>query len=89
MPLIIEDFENYTNYPTGLCSGFKQGFEKENMLAFMLGKAIEAKDLNTVIDTDHTHPTMVQDGLLEEVGAKQYKLTTKSLSLIYAHQSER
>ena len=88
MALEINDFKNYTDYPMGLCKNFRDGSQKENMLAYMLSKTIEADNMEAVVETEHTHPTMVQDGLLEEVAPKQYKITLKAYALIYGHQVE-
>jgi len=85
----IEDFKEYTNYPMGLCSNYSSASEKENMLAYILSKVIEANDLNFIVKTKHLHPTMVSDGLLEEVDKFRYKLTYKSLVMIYKHQLDR
>ena len=89
MPLILNDFEKYTDYPIGLCSGYPQGSEKEDQLARILNQAIDAGNLEAGISTKYKYAEMVDYGLLEELEPYKYKLTIKSLGMIYAHQSGR
>jgi hypothetical protein len=89
MALEIEDFKIYTDYPIGLCAGYKEGSQKENMLAYMINKCIEAKNMYEIIVTLMEHPTLVSDGLLERVEPFKYKLTKKSLTMILAHQNSK
>lgn len=80
----INDFRMPTEHPWSMLKDYNQGNEKEQMLVFMLAKCIEAKDIDAEIKTTHAHPTMVLDGLLEEVGntTPKYKLTDKSKELL-------
>ena len=84
----VSDFKKYTNYPVGLCSGLKNASEKEDLLAYIISQLINENDLNFIIETLYSHESMVSDGLLEEVGSKRYKITQKSLNMIYEHQKE-
>lgn len=78
------DFKKPDAHPYGLLSGYTNASEKENVLAWMLVDCIEKGSLETVHDSKHSHPTMVEDGLLEEVSERKYKLTKKSIGLLYS-----
>lgn len=79
----INDFEKPSNHPYGMLRGYENANEKEAMLAWMLIKCIEAGDF-CMIETKHDHPTMVEDGLLEKVADKNYRLTKKAIGLLYS-----
>ena len=71
-------------HPYGLLSGYNNASEKETILALLLEHCTSVGDLNASKSFTYSHPTMVTDGLLEEVGEKCYKLTKKSLGLLYS-----
>lgn len=79
----ISDFTEPKSHPFGMLSGYEHASEKESVLAFMLSKCVEAGDF-VAVTTTHSHPTMVSDGLLEEAGDHQYKLTKKAIGLLYS-----
>lgn len=64
--------------------GLSNTNECESMLAWLLNKSIE-QDSWDAVTTTHKHPKLVQAGLAEEIGEKQYKLTTKAKGLLYSH----
>lgn len=84
MSLSINDFTKPTSHPFGMLDGYKNESEKEQMLVFMLCQCIKNKNIDAVIKTQNTHPTMVKDGLLECVDghAFKYRLTNKSKNLL-------
>ena len=88
MPLNVNDFNVTDRHPAGMLKGVSHAFEKECNLVIMLNRAIEAGDIHAVIEMKHDHPTMVSDGLIECVGEKKYKLTTKSIGLLYGEYAK-
>ena len=79
----IKDFAEPKQHPFCLLSSYKDAYEKEGMLAFILGECVKAGSF-CAIATKYDHPDMVNDGLLEKAGDKSYKLTTKSIGLLYS-----
>lgn len=80
----ISDFVKPTEHPFNMLRGYENAYQKESVLAFVLSKCIDAHDF-AAVETKHEHPTMVEDGLLERVGERKYKLTKKSIGLLYSH----
>jgi len=78
------DFVKPTVHPYGMLSGYTDASEKESFLVWMLIKCIEVGEF-MAINTTHEHPDMVKLDLLEKVGEKEYKLTKKSIGLLYSH----
>ena len=79
----ISDFIEPKSHPFGMLSGYSHASEKESVLAFILSECVKAGDF-VAVQTVHDHPTMVTDGLLEEAGERQYKLTKKAIGLLYS-----
>jgi hypothetical protein len=71
-------------HPYGMLEGYSHACEKETVLRVILEECIEKDDLDATVEMRFSHPTMVTDGLLEEVGEKQYKLTKKAIGLLYS-----
>ena len=84
MSLTIDDFVKPEAHPYGLLEGYRQAFEKENVLAIALKKCIELNAINATFETIHNHPTMVNDGLLTKVSDRRYCLTRKSIGLLFS-----
>lgn len=78
----IKSFVKPEEHPGGICRGYDNAYEKESVLAFILSQCVEAGGFGPV-ETKYAHPTMVSDGLLEEVSERRYKLTKKSIGLLY------
>ncbi len=79
----ITDFEKPTKHPYSMLEKYQNAHEKEEILAYMLNRSIEQGSFEP-IKLKYEHPTMVSDGLLEEKGEKVYKLTKKSIGLLYS-----
>ena len=79
----INSFNEPIEHPWQMLEGYKHATEKETLMSLILSECIEAGDLDKVIMTEYSHPTMVDDGLLERVGEKRYKLTRKGKGLLY------
>lgn len=82
--LTINDFEIPTQHPYSMLQGYSHASEKEEILALLLIWCHTENDLQASKVFIHSHPTMVEDGLLEETGEKTYKLTKKSIGLLYS-----
>jgi hypothetical protein len=82
--LTVADFNPVDMHPYGILEGHLYAFEKEQMLAFMLNKALEAGDLYIVVPTSNDHSQMVDYDLLEKVSERHYRLTTKAIGLLYS-----
>ena len=82
--LKITDFNEPEEHPFGMLRGYTHPIEKERVLAWMLCQCINASNLDLEIRTQHNHSTMVNDELLERVDILRYKLTTKSIGLLFA-----
>jgi len=80
----VEDFETPTNHPFGMLNGFDHASEKESMLVYILAQCIKANDLNATIEFMRDQSEMVNDGLLVQQGEHEYRLTKKSLGLLYS-----
>lgn len=80
----ISDFIEPKVHPYGMLQGYSHASEKETILMLLLRYCVAEGDLTAARELAHSHPTMVTDGLLEEVGEKCYKLTKKSLGLLYS-----
>jgi len=78
----INEFKDPEVHPYGMLQGYTNANEKESLLCFLLGKCIEANAW-VAVTTKYSHPTMVEDGLLEMVGISQYLLTEKAKGLLY------
>jgi len=78
----ITDFKKLEEHPWGVCKDFKYTYEKESVLRYMLNVCMDKGEFGPV-KTKYNHPTMVSDGLLEEVGDKEYLLTKKAIGLLY------
>ncbi len=81
----VELFNTPDRHPYGMLEGYKNAAEKESVLALILKKCIEVSSLTNPVITVHLHPAMVEDGLLEEAGDRQYKLTKKAIGLLWAY----
>jgi len=79
----VTDFKTPDSHPWGMLEAFKNASQKESVLSFILTKCIEAGEWIPV-PTKYEHPTMVSDGLLEQVEEKTYSLTVKSKGLLYS-----
>lgn len=82
--LTIDNFEVPTQHPYGMLQGYSHASEKEQILALLLTWCHTENDLLASKEFIHSHPTMVEDGLLEEVAERTYKLTKKSIGLLYS-----
>lgn len=80
----ISDFVMPTEHPMGMLSAYSEAYQKEGVLAFILGKCIESGGF-VPVKTKYEHPAMVADGLLERTGDFEYKLTKKAIGLLYSH----
>lgn len=78
------DFNMPTSHPFGMLSNYDNGNQKESTLVYILSKCIENGSFD-FIPTKYEHEDMVKDGLLTTDGTKSYKLTKKSIGLLYAH----
>lgn len=83
--LTIKDFKEPNEHPFGMLKEFDNASEKERLLVFMLCQCIKADDIDAVVNTKFTHPTMVADGLLIKVDNDdfKYKLSDKSKEKLY------
>lgn len=79
----INSFNEPTEHPFEMLDGYKHAMEKESVMRIILEKCFEAANLDEAVTTKHSHPTMVDDGLLERVGERQYRLTRKGKGLLY------
>jgi len=76
-------------HPFGMLEGIQYDLsQKEQLLALMLKNCIETGDLSAIYNSKYNHSTMVADDLLEEIGEKQYRLTKKSIGLLYGYYSK-
>lgn len=80
----IDLFNRPKEHPFGMLEGYKHALEKEVLLARILTTCVNAGSWE-IVETAFEHPTMVQDGLLEQHGPRQYSLTEKAKGLLYAH----
>lgn len=83
MPLTIEDFEVPVKHPFGMLRGHERAYEKEKFLAWMLKQSIKRGGflpIKTVGNEDHLVPE-----LLLKVGEQEYRLSEKSIRLLYVH----
>jgi hypothetical protein len=80
----ISDFNMPTTHPFGMCTGYDNANEKEHMLSVILSRCVQAGAFIPV-ETKYSHPTMVTDGLLKEVGERTYELTRKAKGMLYAY----
>jgi predicted transcriptional regulator len=79
----INSFNEPTKHPFEMLDGYKHACEKESIMRIILTKCIEAGNLDETVTTKYSHPTMVDDGLLERVGKRRYRLTRKGKGLLY------
>lgn len=81
-----QDFNIPKQHPFGMLAGLglPNTSECESMLAWLLSKSIEQNSWEAVATT-HNHPKLVEAGLVEKIGEKQYKLTIKTKGLLYSH----
>ncbi len=84
----ISDFKKPEQHPFGMLEGrtvsAENVFEKEKTLAIVLIKCVEQGSLEPV-ELVYDHPELVQEGFLEKISDRVYKLTEKSLKLLYKH----
>ena len=80
------DYHKPDRHPFGMLAGQRLSHtsEAEWLLTWMLVQCQE-KGSWAIISTDYTHPGLVDAGLLEEVGDRQYRLTRLSRGLLYAY----
>lgn len=81
---INKDFIRPDKHPFGILVGYQNAFEKESVLSLIFRNAWKNDNLYEACKTIHEHPTMVEDGLLEEVEPRLYRLTTKSIGLLFS-----
>lgn len=79
-----KDFDKPTSHPFGMCQIYRDASEKEQTLAWMLIKCIEACDW-IEIETQNHYDSMVKDGLLVQSKENHYSLTQLSKGLLYGH----
>lgn len=82
--LTIDNFTEPKDHPYGLLQGYSHASEKESILALLLTHCLVEKDLYASKEFVYEHPTMVEDGLLEQTGNRTYRLTKKSIGLLYS-----
>lgn len=83
--MLAPDMFEYPNmHPSGMLAGeyLSNTYECENLLAWFLSKAKEAKAFDFVT-TMYEHPELVSARLLEQRGPNEYRLTKKALGLLY------
>lgn len=78
-------FNRPDRHPQGMLRGYRHHKEKESMLLWMLIKSQQQGSFDKPIETRFEHPQMVEEGLLERVGWRSYRLTEKALILLHAH----
>ena len=81
----IEDFIYPQDHPWRMLEGIPHAIEKEQTMRWMLERCFEANDIDTVVRTNYTHPGLVEEGLLEEVGFQLYKLTRRGKGILYSY----
>jgi hypothetical protein len=81
-----QDFNTPKQHPFGMLAGLglSHTSECESMLAWILIKCIKQNSWDAVA-TAHSHPSLMQAGLVEQIGDRMYKLTTKAKGLLYSH----
>ena len=67
-----------------MLEGYEHAYEKESTLTFILSKCIEKGKFQSV-EAKVDHSDMVTDGLLEDAGKQKYKLTNKSIGLLFSY----
>jgi hypothetical protein len=82
------DFTQPEDPPYGMLRGYSNQIEKEAILQMLLKHCLDEGDLSASIELQYYHPTMVMDGLLEKTGKNTYKLTKKSIGLLYSVYGE-
>ena len=80
----IDDFSDPKEHPYGILEGVDNANEKEKVLVIMLKKNMAAKTLFGSVKTKYKHPTMVEDGLIEECDDGGYRLTPKSVVILHS-----
>lgn len=88
MPLTIQDFNMPDRHPFGMLEGQKHACEKEGFLAWMLKQSIERGGF-IGIETKANEDSFAEDGYLEKVGPQTYKLSQKSIALLYVHYGKK
>ena len=83
--LEIKDFNAPETHPFGMLDGLINAAEKESVLFVILLKSIKDHGEFVPIKLNYGHPSMVSDGLLNEVGERTYELTRKAKGLLYAY----
>ena len=82
--LTPSDFNKPTAHPFEMCQSYRNASEKEQTLAWMLIKCIEADDW-IEIETQVSHDAMVKDGLVVQSKENHYSLSQLSKGLLYGH----
>lgn len=80
-----QDFNRPDRHPQGMLRGYPHSSAKESMLLWMLIKSQQQGSFEQPIVTKFEHPQMVEEGLLERVGWRSYRLTEKAQILLHAH----
>jgi hypothetical protein len=81
---INKDFVRPDKHPFDMLDGYRNAYEKESVLLLIFRNAWKSDNISQPCETQHEHPSMVEDGLLEEVEPHFYRLTTKSIGLLYS-----
>jgi hypothetical protein len=80
---IRKDFEKPEKHPYGMLEGYINGYEKESVLAFIFKNSWLHDFMYQPCEMKYNHSSMVEDGLLDEVAPLTYRLTTKSVGLLF------
>ena len=78
------DFNKPTAHPFGMCQSYRNASEKEQTLAWMLIKCIEAGNW-IEIKTQDSLDSMVRDGLVVHSKDNHYSLSQLAKGLLYGH----
>jgi hypothetical protein len=79
MPLTTNDFNVPDRHPYDTFGSY----ETENFMAWFLMDVLKTGDLYVSIVTQYDHPELVEQGFLERTGDREYRLTQKSIGILY------
>lgn len=86
--MTTSDFIYPTFHSYGMLNNYKfnsNTSESEEILIILLKNCLDNNDLEYITETKHRHDELVKSNLLEEISNKKYKLTKKSLGLLYSY----